>query len=368
MQRPDIATIGKEIQAVLGISDEAITYAWGDLSKVGALAMCYPQPAINRAHIVVDYQCPPAEVRPSIWHELVHVLLAPLTGLLPGSPADIMLEEKAVEKLTIAFGKVGQRDRVALTHALQGSLPARMRARVQALTRPNRRKRMGFTKEEVAAAIEALAAGDGAKALEMLQALLTAAATADAGPASDAAPIRDDAAGDGAPPMREDETDPAVARRARVPVAPVGDAETRRARATLRSIERDGVASLISSARLRGVELPDAVEREIVACPTREEAERLLRVAVAARGGGEDRAKSGARARTNRDAASGQGGGASHPAYTAEQLASFGLPEQMIREYPDEHKRNPRLANGQIDGARKRLSGGGNPWSAKEGK
>lgn len=137
-------------------------------------------------------------------------------------------------------------------------------------------------------------------------------------------------------------------------------AEVARSRKTLASIERDGVASLIARERTAGVELPAEVEKEIMACPTREDAERMMRIAKMSSGA--SRARSGA---TGSIAGADARGGNVAPPVTDEILRAEGFDSAWIAQYKAAHANDPDGAAIFLKGGRDRKAAPGNAWTRK---
>jgi hypothetical protein len=211
-----------------------------------ALAMVWPTPERQLAHVVVAPHPPHESLRESLAHELTHALLAPLTKLIEWSPAAVMIEEQIVERLgkIIAGAPTGTARAMmrALQHPRTNSPTIRKRISALAVGRRNETRKRMEPKALAALAMEggALTAAenpDPAAMADFIKRVVEALASGgDAGPGS--APMREDKPedGKGAPPMREEEVPEAM-------------------RAQYRTMQRTTSMSLGSAVRLRIHEL-----------------------------------------------------------------------------------------------------------------
>lgn len=280
------------------------------------------------------------EIRETIAHELMHCWTSYFGTR---EPASVAVEENMVWALSSALvaAETSGTDVRALQRALT-AIPAAARMRVTALAkRGNRRNRMD--PKMIEAAIAALSEGDDAAALEILKNLLVAGASAGvegAHPEPEAAAKDptpgEPGAGEGYPAREEPEA--AMMRKG------ISKSDIARSRATLGSIEKDGIRSLITVSRLAGVEIPAALEKEIAGCGTRAEAEKMMRVATLAReSGAQQRERSGVKV------AGAPNGGTD----TAGEGDVTGLPAAVVTSYRAMRQRDPKAADIYLKSARK---------------
>lgn len=180
--RTDLGPLVAHYRDLLGLRDWTIDGAY-----VGGLVGAYAQtpletlqPARKLARIEVSAECPPEELRPSIAHELIHVLLSPLTSG-DRSRTAIMLEEQAVEALTLALARVDTdpAETLVLSRALSrtpSALAALARVH-KASTGPSLR-RGGYSMDPklLMDAIEALTSGEPDAIAAALKAMIAAMA------------------------------------------------------------------------------------------------------------------------------------------------------------------------------------------------
>jgi hypothetical protein len=189
-----------------------------------ALAMVWPTPERQLAHVVVAPHPPHESLRESLAHELTHALLAPLTKLIEWSPAAVMIEEQIVERLgkIIASAPTGTARAMmrALQHPRTTSTTVRKRISALATRQRNAGRKRNVDPKMIEDIIAAIKEGNGEAAIELLTKLLASAAGGmaggDAGPGS--APMREDNPDDGkgAPPMREEEVPEAMRAQMRI--------------------------------------------------------------------------------------------------------------------------------------------------------
>ncbi len=311
-----------------------VTCAWQTVDTMpmpGALATCTPVPTRQVAHVDVLDPWPDGEsLAATLWHELTHALLSPLTALIPASDGAVMLEEHAVERLGTLLASLTPMARAAVLRGVDTFGGAPLRARISALAP---RARDGGTMDPKIAqeALDALEAGDSAKALALLKQLLAAAL----GSSGAAAPA------DGA---TEPDGDEAAKLAGKAPPPPAGppaaakmpgpdDAAARKARAMLDDIARmhaaavgGAKATLITSARAR-LALTPATEKRILAASTFADAEAILAIVEEA-GGGSLRARSGVEHKGAPDASDGATKGEPD-----DKLVADGFDEQWIARY-----------------------------------
>ncbi|HSN15382.1 MAG TPA: hypothetical protein VLT61_12175 [Anaeromyxobacteraceae bacterium] len=290
---PDLdALLGPIVSAL--IPGWTVTSEWKAADKMpvaGALAVCEPTPTRSLAHVSVLAPWPEGESLPeTLWHELTHALLSPLTALVEDSAGAVMVEEPIVERLGNLLATLPARARAAVVRAVETYTP-RLRARISARA-PLARGGSMDAKEVLAA----ITGQDEGKALEILTGWVAEqinAATGGGGPAEPDGdePTGDPMAkdkppvppkpGDGAPPPAGD-----AAARARLAL----DGELARARAVRAELEtmvgdmrKSRVDDLITSLRAR---LPSghkglaATEKDILAAKTYQEAKQIHDLAV----------------------------------------------------------------------------------------
>ncbi len=301
------------------------------MPMLGALATCSPTPTRSIAHVDVVDPWPEGEsLAETLWHELTHALLSPLTALIPASDGAIMVEEQAVERLGVLLSKLAPMARAAVLRGVDTYGGAPLRARISALA-PRAR---GGTMDPklITEALDALIAGDAAKCAEMLKGIIAGAAGA--------APAATEPDGDEAAKLAGKEPVPPAPPGAPAAAPPpaakmpgADDAAARKARLYLVDIERmhagalpAAKATLVTSARAR-LALTPATEKRIMAAPTFAEAEAILAIVEEA-GGGAQRARSG----VEHDAAPDTTGGA-FTGEPADKLIAEGLDAQWIARY-----------------------------------
>jgi len=206
VSRPDLAGVVARYAALL-VPGWKVTCEWRTadaMPKAGAIATCSALPTRELAHVCAVDPFPPHEsLDESVAHEMVHACLSPLTALLEATPASVMLEEQAVERLGKAIAAAPTRVAQAMARAVATVAP-RVAARLPA---PRGRINAGgrMDPKMVSAALDALVAGDSAKALEILKQLIASAAGGEAhaepdgdeAPAAPEAPARDAASPEG---------------------------------------------------------------------------------------------------------------------------------------------------------------------------
>lgn len=375
----DLAALGAPIAAQL-LPGWAVSWhptAEAEMPMAGALAVCDPTPTRSIAKVYVVTPWPAGEsLAETLWHELTHAALSPLTALLPPSDGAVMVEEQIVERLGILLSKVPQAARRALTRAVADYAP-QLRARISALAPRARGGQMD--PKLIMAALDALIAGDAEKCAEILKGLVAAAAGAGGAPAPEGAPAAepdgDESAKMAAPPPAEgDEKKPAEAppaEGARV-VARKGtetmsdDAKrARKAADDLEAMAKDAranaVPALITRLRARlGSALSPAAEKRILAASSYAEAKALADFAEEM-SGGPQRARSGVEHGVTPDTA----GGAKVAPWTAATLQAEGIPAPLAAEIVAQHAKSPALAENSLQHARARLGAASNPWAAK---
>ena len=207
MSRPDLAGVVARYAALL-VPGWKVTSEWRTadaMPKAGAIATCSALPTRELAHVCAVDPFPPHEsLDESVAHEMVHACLSPLTALLEATPASVMLEEQAVERLGKAIAAASPRVAQAMARAVAAFAP-RVAARLPA---PRGRINAGgrMDPKMVSAALDALVAGDSAKALEILKQLIASAAGGEAhaepdGDEGKAPPAPEAPARDAAPPQ-----------------------------------------------------------------------------------------------------------------------------------------------------------------------
>ena len=145
----------------------------------GSLAVCDPLPERSMATVYVLQPWPAREsLAETLWHELTHAALSPITRQLGEHPGAIMLEEQIVERIGTLLSRVPSRARRGIAAALVRA-PAALRARLSQV----RARHSGAPGEEkmlnpemVKTALDAIESGDAAGAIEILKGLIASAA------------------------------------------------------------------------------------------------------------------------------------------------------------------------------------------------
>lgn len=364
----DIGAIVKRLAAVMlpgwRISWEEVASA--DIG--GALAMVYPTPAREMAHIKIAPHPPGESVEESIAHELAHAMISPLVALIDPTPAAVMIEEPIVERMSLLFAKLTGAAKRAAMRAFRNprtKSPA-VRARISALASGrlgNGRKRM-LSAEQLTKALEALESGDPEATKAILKELIAAMATggSDEPPQSQNEPHvtgRDPAEGDdmGGGQYR-DEQDPEKMRGQRGRGKP--QTELDKSLARTRKAERDAVSAARGAAQItirarvkelrgEGITIDDATAQKLVALGDVDAAEERIGYLLKGRDTSTQRARTGAEA----DGARGNGGTAT---LDVAALIAEGLPAQLANEIVMQSKVDPAGAEAQRQAARARIA------------
>jgi hypothetical protein len=207
----DLAAAIRPIAAALlpgwEITCEALSSEAMDQIIPGALAICSPIPTRSIAHVRVVTPWPPNEsLEETLWHEITHGALSPLTALIGDEPGAIMVEEQIVERLGKLLAKIPLAARLAVARAINTFAPAAMRARLSASAGRSRARGGSMDPETIKQLIEAIKAQDGEAALAICEKALLDQATGGAAVPEPTEPDGDEAAklGEGEPPMNDD--------------------------------------------------------------------------------------------------------------------------------------------------------------------
>ena len=356
MNDPEAIIAG--VQRQLLMQDWNVTWAWcpaGKLPIEGAFAVCHTTPTRSLAHLQLANPWPANEDMPeTIRHELVHALISPLTELIEGSAAAVMIEETIVEKLGIALGRSSGPGLARIVANVVDRYAPRMRARISALaSRRTGKGRQMDIKLILAAIRAALTADDPKPGLEALMSEL------------DGMQGDPDGVDPKSPPAREGEGDPAkpiekplsdargYARDEEQPMARgrrALDAETVRARKGADLAVATGIRGRLREVRAEGLTLDAKLEAELAAMRDPDNFEQ--RIADILRGRelaapGQQRARSGVQV----DGAPGPTGD-NQPPMTAAQLAAEGFDPAFVAGYQAEHKVDPHQAAATLSGGR----------------
>lgn len=223
-----------------------------------------------------------------------------------------------------------------------------------------------LNKETLAAAIDAIEAGDATKALEILKGLIVSAASGEE-PEVAAASERMEAGytAKAAEPGAEnaEPAQPMQARQAARKGAPIVDPETARARKEAqayrdetkaiaddeRALAKDRIVDRLR-ARLAGHTGLPAIERRVLAAPDYQTAKTIADIALEMSGGStEQRARSGVEHGSAAPELAGQ------PAVSAADLAKEGFDQTWISSYQSLHRRDPAAAMAELEGGREHL-------------
>lgn len=381
----DLAAVLEPIAAALlpgwTVTCEALPREEMDKRVPNALAICSSIPTRSMAHVRVVTPFPESEdLVETLWHELTHAALSPITHQLGESSSSVMVEEQIVERLSVLLAKVPLAARLAVARAINTFAPAQLRARLSTAS-AGRRARTGaaMDPELLKAAVDALEANDAAKALEILKGLIISAASGGAAaPAAEPdgdeppAPKVDAGAEDGAAPAGDASGAPeegarVVARKGKT----VETADQKRARIAREQLEADAAESKVMieeqrkqakqglienlRARLPGHSGLPGIEKKILAAPTFERAKEISETAIEM-GGGHDRARKVA-SDGHKPAEDTTAGAAP---FTVETLVAEGLPPKLAAEAVEQWKIpgvGKKLAEQTITMARARLHG-----------
>jgi hypothetical protein len=250
----------------------------------GSLAICEPLPTRSLAHVRVLSPWPDNEsIIETLWHELTHAAISPITSQIDATPGAVMIEEQIVERLGNLLAKIPLAARLAVARAIQTFAPAQMRARLSTAS-AGRRARTGeaMDPETIQKMIDALKAGDGESALKMCEEALVKAASGGAAPAPE--PDGDELPGsaelpkpgEGEPPMIDPKAKPAAAGASpagpETPAEPAArtaarraafDAEHLRARKAADATVGTAVRARLREIRQDGVTLPTNIEASL---------------------------------------------------------------------------------------------------------
>lgn len=337
----------------------------------GALAMVWPTPERQIAHITIAPHPPGESIAESVWHELTHAAISPLVKLIESSPAAVMVEEPIVERI----GKLLAKLPVGLARAMISAMhnprtrSAAVRARISALATRRRiegRKRMD-PKKLAALAMKAgeLKAMDGMppEAVTLFEELIAAAAGgSDEPPQSQNEPhvtgrdpaegedmdegqYRGDGFGDAGGQMR--------GQRARAPQKEIEKTLIRarhaeqKARGAARGAAQITIRARVKELRSEGVTIDDSTAQKLVALGDVDAAEERISYLLKGRDTSAQRARSGARPSDDQ--------GDLGNALKYEDLIAEKIPPQQARDLVELSKANRSAANAELAGARLRL-------------
>lgn len=338
----------------------------GPAACPGALACVSPLPERQLATVRVVLPVPAGEsLAETLWHELTHVLLSPLTALIPANDGVVMLEEHAVERLSVLLSQLPMAARRAVVGAVERWAP-RLRARIAARAPLARGGTMD--PKMVTEALEALIGGDSEKCAEILKGMIAQAAGGTP-PATE--PDGDEGANapDEVPPMDAKAPRPPAAGPSPAPTTP---AEPAAARTSSRLAAVDGehtrarkaadaATSIAVRARLReirqdGIKLPTNLETELAKMVDLDAFERRVGDLLAGRALA---APGGTRARAQAEGGGPvQHGGAPPPneepapPVDADTLRAEGATDQFIANYAAMAKSNPSVGAALLAGFR----------------
>ena len=291
----DLATIGQPIADALipGWRVEWLWCAQAELDEIipGAMAICSTTPTRSMAVVRVLTPWPESEsLAETLWHEVTHAAWSPLTSLIPASDGATMVEEQIVERFGVLLSKLPQGLARVVSKAIRQCATPRAMARISALA-PRARSGENMDPNLMKKALEVIAAGDAAGALELLSAIVATAAGApvDAGPEPTPEPAPAAPAGAAPAPGGEPAKDDAPMARANA-----------RALSASASLVKSAIRARVHEVRaVDGFTISPAVEAKIAACESIEAAESMLalvRDTIASNGGeGGARARSGAK-------------------------------------------------------------------------
>lgn len=265
------------------VTCEAVSEEQMEAISPGALAVCVPVPTRSIAHIRVLTPWPPGEsLEETLWHELTHAMISPITSQLGDAPGTVMVEEQIVERLSVLLARIPLAARLAVARAINTFAPAQMRARLSTASAGQRaREGAGMDGKQVLAAI---AGQDEAAALKILndwaaEQLASAGHPGAPEPYGDELPGEPSAElpkpGEGEPPMNDPKAKPVVAGASpgpETPAEPPARAAARQAAFDAQHLRArkaaDATVSITVRARLRelrvdGVTLPTNVETSL---------------------------------------------------------------------------------------------------------
>lgn len=293
----DLVTLGQPIADAL-IPGWRVDWAWCSQEELdaiipGAMAICSTTPTRSMALVRVLSPWPEGEsLVETLWHELTHAAWSPLTSLIPASDGATMVEEQIVERFGVLLSKLSPSLARVVAKAIRKVAAPRVAARISALATP--RARIGGTMDPnlMKKALEVIAAGDAAGALDLLTAIVASAAGGGAPAAPEGAPESAPegapmgaapAAGAAAPDKKDD--------------APMARQHAR-AQAAADSLVKTSIRARIREVNtVEGFPLPPAIATRVLAAESIEDAEEILatvRDTIEATGG-TVRARSGAK-------------------------------------------------------------------------
>lgn len=316
----DLATIGQPIADAL-VPGWRVEWLWctqAELDAVipGAMAICSTTPTRSMALVRVLSPWPADEsLGETLWHELSHAALSPLTSLIPASDGATMVEEQIVERFGVLLSKLTPGLARVVAKAIRTFAAPRVAARISALAKPRARTVGGkMNAELMKKALELIAAGDAAGALTLLTEIVAAAAGGGApmpaGPESapEGAPMGAAPAAGAVDPAKKDD-------------APMARQHAR-AKSAADSLVKTSIRARIHEVRVvEGLSLSPATEQRILLADSIDAAETIIstvRETIEANGGAQARARSGAKPK-----ASGGAGGVDLTGFSSRDLAAL---------------------------------------------
>lgn len=301
---------------------------------------------------------PLLEIRVTVAHELLHCVVAEAIAEAGGA-LSVPAEERIVETAAQAMVRSEGLDARVMARAVC-ALPSALRARVAASAGQRARGGTMLNMETLKGALDALKAGDGAKALEILEGIFLAYAT---GEGPDAAPSERAEAGYAAKPTdpgMEQTEPPMQARSAARKGEAIVDQETARARKEAqayrdetkaiaddeRALAKDRIVDRLRARLVGHTGLP-AIEKRVLAAPDYQTAKTIADIALEMGSAAtEQRARSGVEHGSAAPDLAGQ------PAVSAADLAKEGFDQTWISSYQSLHRRDPAAAAAELEGGR----------------
>lgn len=292
----DLEQIGKPIADAL-VPGWRIEWRWCSQEELdaiipGAMAICSTTPTRSMALVRVLSPWPASEsLAETLWHELAHAALSPLTSLIPENDGATMIEEQIVERFGVLLSQLTPGLARVVSKAIRTFAAPRVAARISAHAKPRARRGEKMDPNLMKKALELIAAGDAAGALALLTEIVAAAAAGGepAAPASDAPP--GEAPMGAAPAPASDGTE----KKDDAPMA----RQNARAKSAADSIVKSAIRARIYESRTSdGLAIAAEVEKRILAAPSIEDAEAIIatvRETMEATGGTSSRARSGAK-------------------------------------------------------------------------
>lgn len=315
----DLATIGQPIADAL-VPGWRVEWLWctqAELDAVipGAMAICSTTPTRSMALVRVLSPWPADEsLGETLWHELSHAALSPLTSLIPASDGATMVEEQIVERFGVLLSKLTPGLARVVAKAIRTFAAPRVAARISALAKPRARIGGTMNPELLKKLMEIMASGDANAALAVLPEIVTAAAGGGApmpaGPESapEGAPMGAAPAAGAVDPAKKDD-------------APMARQHAR-AKSAADSLVKTSIRARIHEVRVvEGLSLSPATEQRILLADSIDAAETIIstvRETIEANGGAQARARSGAKPK-----AGGGAGGVDFTGFSPRDLAAM---------------------------------------------